>query len=544
MRLPLKYNMLVFVCYILFTGQACKKEEYVVVSANAEKPSSMSILTVTKKDINTFAVTFQIKADPAFAYDDYGLIISKNPIADVSDGRLYSFGTLTDASTKEESCVLDSLTAYTLYHMKVFAKRGNTTYVSTDKTLSTDGLKITNITASIPRSSKEGPFASRGETITLSTNITDDTQSTVESTVKIGGIKAKVVMDFSNTITVEIPDSLPTGKQSIEIDRKGISMVTSDTLNILEGVYTSLHDFPFDYRTYYGSCQIGNTGYMMGGSIYALSVPNGCFNDMLTYDISNDKWSMSQSSPYPKDWIIQHELFTINNKIYCLPGRDTITNSTDFPSSGRVFEFDPLTNQWTEKAPFPGARRFDLTIFVLNNNIYVFGGNGGGPLTDLWEYNTNSDTWIRKADFPGTSVIFSSTFSYNDKAYVFGGIFPQALVVNDFWEYDAQSDTWQQLPTNSDIHERYRSVSFTLGNKGYILGGTFVDYDAYGLTEIELHDSWQYDFDSKQWSRVSNFMPPPLPINFTSFYAKPTSFMKGGNAVIYDRGKMIQFDPN
>jgi N-acetylneuraminic acid mutarotase len=522
-------------CIIIVSG--CKKQEH-IISPAADKPSSLSVLSVQQKDLNKFMVSFEIKSDSAFMFDNYGLMVAKD--TNVEKGRIYSFGSLGNIKDKRDSCLLDSLEGNTTYHFRIFVKKGNAIYLSTDKYFTVGGLKITSIRN--PGISAEPPYASRNETLEIYTNIQDITQQIKETKVKIGGIEALVMSDYGNTLIVVVPDSLTAGKKAIEIERNGLKLTTSDTLNILIGKYTFLNDFPFTYRSHFGYVQIGDVGYMIGGANYALSMPDGLYNDILAYNINTDQWSATNYSHYPKEYIFRGECFAVNGKIYCFSGHDTITNSTQFESTGRFFVFDRDLNTWTEKSPFPGQKRFDPGSFVANGKIYIFGGNSNGALSDLWEYDPATDSWTRKADFPGTPVYYAATFYYNNIFFVEGGGSGQ-FASNEFWEYDLQRDTWRQLPTDDRIHERFRSVYFTIGNKGYMLGGTYVAFDAFGATEFELADSWELNLETKQWSRISNFNPIPLPPGFTSFYAKPAVFLRDNNAIIYDRGKMIQFLP-
>lgn len=42
-----------------------------------------------------------------------------------------------------------------------------------------------------------------------------------------------------------------------------------------------------------------------------------------------------------------------------------------------VEEYNPITNTWTTKAPMPTARAGAVAAAVLNNTIYVIGGESG-----------------------------------------------------------------------------------------------------------------------------------------------------------------------
>jgi hypothetical protein len=319
-------------CIIIVSG--CKKQEH-IISPAADKPSSLSVLSVQQKDLNKFMVSFEIKSDSAFMFDNYGLMVAKD--TNVEKGRIYSFGSLGNIKDKRDSCLLDSLEGNTTYHFRIFVKKGNAIYLSTDKYFTVGGLKITSIRN--PGISAEPPYASRNETLEIYTNIQDITQQIKETKVKIGGIEALVMSDYGNTLIVVVPDSLTAGKKAIEIERNGLKLTTSDTLNILIGKYTFLNDFPFTYRSHFGYVQIGDVGYMIGGANYALSMPDGLYNDILAYNINTDQWSATNYSHYPKEYIFRGECFAVNGKIYCFSGHDTITNSTQFESTGRFFVF-------------------------------------------------------------------------------------------------------------------------------------------------------------------------------------------------------------
>jgi N-acetylneuraminic acid mutarotase len=528
--------IIILSCFTLFT--TCKKKEN-IIEVPIDKPSSLSVLSVQQRDVNKFVVTFEIKMDTFFVFDSYGLIVAKD--TNVENGRTYSFKGLSPVNEISDSCLLDSLNGNTVYHFRVFAKKNNVTYLSTDKTISVGALEITGIRSVTP--SAEPPYASRNEAIDIFANFNDNDFNTIKTQVKIGGISATVLNDYGHAINVLIPGTITPGKKTIEIDRNGLSIITTDTLNILSGKYDQLNDFPFDYRSDFGSCQIGNTAYMVGGLLYATTGPGGWNNDILTYDINNDQWNTTNYQHYPKDFIVHNECFTVNGKIYCIPGEDTLTYSTQFQSSGRVFEFDPASNTWTEKAPFPGQKRFDPQGWVANNKIYIMGGNANQPLSDLWEYTPATDTWVRKADFPGTPTFYFAIFPYNNKAFVFGGLFPKTYS-DGLWEYDIQSDTWQHTPVDDRIIERFKPVYFTIGNKGYLLGGSIRISSATGTDYTDWDESWELNLDTRKWNRISNFEAPGCPGNFTPYYTKPTAFISNGSAIIYDRGKMIKFTPD
>lgn len=60
--------------------------------------------------------------------------------------------------------------------------------------------------------------------------------------------------------------------------------------------------------------------------------------------------------------------------------------------------------QWTRLADFPGTPRASANAFSIGHKAYVCFGRSGpstGLLKDVWEYDAITDTWTQKADFPG-----------------------------------------------------------------------------------------------------------------------------------------------
>jgi N-acetylneuraminic acid mutarotase len=537
------------VCILLsFSFAACKKEDNANRSPILQEPSAIKITTVSPKGLNAFSVSFEVRADSNFEFDNYGLIIAKDSIRSLSQPgvRLYSIGRFK-ATLKRDSILIDSLDGNTEYHLKAFIVKGSQTWFSDEQSITTGGLKIKGI-----EPVRNGFFASRGETVYLKMNFNDSTLGITESKVKIDGIAAAVTIDYNDFILVKIPMNLTAGKKSIEITRSGLTLSIADTLEIVKGKFELLPDFPYTYRSLYGTCQIDNVGYMIGGSKYAMTVgPGTSYNDVLTYNLNSNTWANNNLAPYPAEFIQDFCTFAVNGKIYAMPGRETYANVPGIPTTNRVFEYDPAANKWTQKASFPGSKRLRSSGFVLNDKIYVFGGFGPNalneeiPFGDLWEYTPATDTWLRKADFTGTTVIFPAIFTYNNKAYIFGGTHPQSLDTKEFWEYDQQHDSWTAIPLNEDISKRFRTTYFTIGSKGYMLGGCYNIMTGLGWDLWELNDNWEIDLITKKWKRISDLPAgnKAMPYNFTPFYLQACAFIKDNTAIIYDKGNMYKFSP-
>jgi N-acetylneuraminic acid mutarotase len=200
--------------------------------------------------------------------------------------------------------------------------------------------------------------------------------------------------------------------------------------------------------------------------------------------------------------------FTINDTIY-------VGNS----GGTGLYKYNAAADAWTTLNNLPATfnNRSGSFSFVIGNKAYVMGGvNGSGVcVNDLWEYNPATDSWTQKAGFPGGKRSAGTSFVIGSYAYIAGGIdtidiaYP-SLPKNDFWRYDAATDSWQQkanLPYDSSY--LYQPFGFSLNGKGYISCGE--KYRLIG-TVYDFSDEWktyEYDTTSNTWTQKANFPGAP-----------------------------------
>jgi len=304
--------------------------------------------------------------------------------------------------------------------------------------------------------------------------------------------------------------------------------------SIAQGFWTQKADFGGDARYFGSGMAIGNKGYIGLGS--TSSSPSN--NDLWQYDPATNTWS--QISDFTNDRIYS-ACFSIGNIGYVCSGcywdgtsgtqpfvfyqdmwaYDPATNSwtqkAGFPGGGRngafgfeifgkgyvgmglhrentgantyyndLYEYDPATDQWTQKASLPGSTRSYCINFSIGKHLYV--GLGVSNVTqyilDIWQYDTETDTWTQMNNFPGPARKYASCFVIGSKAYIFGGM-DASQYFKDLWEYDPILDTWTQkedLPSDP----RYSAIGFSINNKGYI--GTGYAPSAGGVTD----ELWEY----------------------------------------------------
>jgi N-acetylneuraminic acid mutarotase len=107
------------------------------------------------------------------------------------------------------------------------------------------------------------------------------------------------------------------------------------------------------------------------------------FNDWYMYDPGDHSWT--RMNDYPQGGRVAGTQFSYGGKGYVLSGDDEqhITLPT-----GEFFEYDPVSDSWTELPPHPGTGRWAPGTFLIDNKVYFTGGldRDGFLKKDLWMY--------------------------------------------------------------------------------------------------------------------------------------------------------------
>lgn len=209
----------------------------------------------------------------------------------------------------------------------------------------------------------------------------------------------------------------------------------------------------------------------------------------ITFFTKADYWLSKANYPHVAAAALS---FSIGAKGYVGGGTNYFVVKKDF------WEYDTLTNVWTQKANLGGGKRGGGICFAIGNKGYIGLGTDsvyqGEFKNDIWEYDPALNTWTQKGNFPGPQRVGCTTFTIGDKAFVCAGNDSTSLL-NDLWEYYYSTDTWIQkasLPAPA----RWAHIGIAIGNKGYVgLGydGTF------------LKDFWEYDSLSNSWTQKADF---------------------------------------
>lgn len=245
-------------------------------------------------------------------------------------------------------------------------------------------------------------------------------------------------------------------------------------------VWTKKGDFPGGARTAATGFAIGNKGYLCFGSNTPGDENWIWYKDLWQYNPEDDSWVKLQDFPGHERYLAVS--FVINGKAYVGTGNYRYSRWTTATYLNDFWEYDPVTDHWTERARVPEQGRASAMGLAVRDKGYI--GFGfyyyDTRKNDWWQYDPTSNTWTRKADLPATPRYKPSGFTVDDKAFVIGGAYYGALYDN--WAYDPQTDSWSQKASFPGI-PRYEALSFSIGNKGYYGLGAYNDsYD----------DLWKY----------------------------------------------------
>jgi N-acetylneuraminic acid mutarotase len=278
------------------------------------------------------------------------------------------------------------------------------------------------------------------------------------------------------------------------------------------------------------SFSIGSKGYIGTGYDF-----EGYKNDFWEYDPTTNAWT--QKADFGGTARADATGFSIGSKGYIGTGETGQIYYQDGTSD--FWEYDPITNAWTQKAYFGGEGRYSATGFSIGNKGYIGTGyswddNGDYIYNDFWEYNPATDEWIQKADFGGGYREKATGFSIGSKGYIgTGSDLYGSESKNDFWEYDPATNAWTQK-ANFGGTARYGATAFSIGSKGYIGTGY-----AGGVYE---NDFWEYIPTTNAWTQKANFGGTAR-YGATGFSIDSKSYIGFGSAIDGIKNDWWQYTP-
>ncbi|HEY6976611.1 MAG TPA: kelch repeat-containing protein [Chitinophagaceae bacterium] len=265
--------------------------------------------------------------------------------------------------------------------------------------------------------------------------------------------------------------------------------------NYAQGTWTRKADFGGVARHEAVAFSIGNKGYVGTGEDQNFND----LNDFWEYNPATDSWTQKANfAGGPRHGAVG---FGIGNKGYIGTGLDAhINRRSDF------WEYDPVTNKWSRKANFGGTARYEAQGFAIGTKGYIGTGTDWndpvGDTRDFWEYNPATNKWTRKADFGGFARHFATAFSIGNKGYLGIGVWvnydrDEYDLKNDFWEYNPSANIWTR---KADFlgGDWWGATGFSINGKGYI--GTGID-----ANDADRRGLWAYDPIRNKWTPKAKF---------------------------------------
>ncbi|WP_165372217.1 Kelch repeat-containing protein [Emticicia agri] len=275
---------------------------------------------------------------------------------------------------------------------------------------------------------------------------------------------------------------------------------------------------------------IGNKGYIGTGT-----TGQNFTKDFWEYDPTTFVWT--QKADFGGSARQEAVGFSIANKGYIGTGNEGILNA-NFVNRKDLWEYDPSTNSWTEKASLPGNTvRNGAVGFSIGTKGYIGLGSldKNTYLNDLWEYDPAADTWTQRAVFPAQFRANAVGLAIGTKGYVGMGVLPNGFsMVADFWEFNPVSNTWVQkayYPGNAYAD----AVGFSIGNKGYVGTG-------YSFNSEKRNSFWEYEPMADTWTQMANFGGTPRN-GATGFSINGIGYIGTGFDGVL-RNDFWAFDPN
>lgn len=359
----------------------------------------------------------------------------------------------------------------------------------------------------------------------------------------------------------------------------------------------------------YNNINVGtNTSYIVGGLncnttyYYRVKSENGCGSASYsnTTSVSTSTCPMgsgctstwTSKAEYPDGGIKRNYMtgFGIGSKVYIGTGA-SISPSVFFRE---IWELDPNTNTWTQKADFgsgSGDARGYAVAFSLNGKGYIGTGySASGMKKDLWEYDATLNTWTKKADMPAAAPerYYAVAMTIGSKAYIGTGWDASNNCLKDFYEYNPATDSWTKKADLTGL-ARSQAVGFGIGTKGYIGTGwtcsgntdTFYEYNpstntwtqrdnypggsrwgavGFSLSNnkgylglgyisttpgVQYYTFYEYNNVSNKWYSATDFYARPGGLGMFSFGAGARGYIGGGEDYNgYLRSDVWEFCPN
>ena len=245
--------------------------------------------------------------------------------------------------------------------------------------------------------------------------------------------------------------------------------------------------------------------------------------------------TLDQDVPLPGSWTTLAPAPTkrtevtaavLGGRIYVLGGfaEPSLGNLSSMTITDRVEVYDPVTNEWTTRAPLPVGLHHAAAV-VAGNRLYVIGGYRQAflalwhPVATVYMYDPDKDVWTERSPMPTPRGALAVAES-GGRLYAIGG-YDGSSNKAAVEVYDPVSDTWTAgapLPTPRD-----HLAAATVGGNIYAIGGRVNQSYARNLSIVEA-----YDPAADRWTKVADL--PTARSGITAGVIRGAIYVLGGEA--------------
>lgn len=168
-----------------------------------------------------------------------------------------------------------------------------------------------------------------------------------------------------------------------------------------------------------------------------------------------------------------------------------------------------------------------FSICILSCKKQPFVPNTANALPGLWKQLGN---------FPGTGRVRAYGFTIGNKGYMLGGNSGSGfnlILLNDLWEYDPTTDKWTRKADYPGQAAEYVR-GFTINGKAYMGTGFGRRLDLPGDNLPQNNDFWEYDPTADKWTRKADFAGVERE-NVIAFELNGAGYMGLGTNNAYDQ---------
>jgi N-acetylneuraminic acid mutarotase len=251
------------------------------------------------------------------------------------------------------------------------------------------------------------------------------------------------------------------------------------------------------------------------------------------YDTNTNRWISKTNSLYPTGYTCQG-CAAYNGKIYVFGGDGSADRNINQA-------YDWISNSWSLKTNLPRGVRGNA-VATLNNLIYSVGGNIGTgstftPTNLVYAYDPVTNNWFQKASMNYPRAIAGITVA-NGKIYVMGGQIGSTTYSVNMEEYDPETNTW--TPLSSMLTSKAYFGTVTWNGKIYTLGGAYMN----GSTSMSTNKIEVFDLTLKRWTTLTTTLPVALQ-GFACATVNNKIYLMGGYTYgVGAKATVYEWDPN